>query len=272
VKIYLGIAVASILGIAFLVYYNQQKTKRLNRIIGKQKTELEELGHVKDRIFSVVSHDMRTPVNTLISFIDILEDDAIPQEKLQLYAGELKNQLSHTSVLMENLLNWASSQMEGFTPLIEPFAVKDPVDQTMALLQQQAGHKNIRIINHINENIRVRGDRNMFALITRNLLSNAIKFTPLNGSVQVNTTVKDGMVNISIADTGTGMPPEKMKSFNDPEYLHAIDSKKGTQGETGTGLGLMLCKTFVLLMKGSISAESREGGGSEFTISLPVAG
>jgi signal transduction histidine kinase len=271
VKIYLGIAAASILAIAFLVYYNQQKAKRLNRIIGKQKAELEELGHVKDRIFSVVSHDMRTPVNTLISFIDILEDEAIPQEKLQLYAGELKNQLSHTSVLMENLLNWASSQMKGFTPMIEPVAVKDSVDQTIALLQQQAEHKNIRIINHANEDTQVRGDRNMFALITRNLLSNAIKFTPLNGSIEVNSIIKDGMVHISIADNGTGMSPEKMKSFNDPEYLHAIDTKKGTQGETGTGLGLMLCKTFVLLMKGSISAESREGGGSEFTMSLPVA-
>jgi signal transduction histidine kinase/tetratricopeptide (TPR) repeat protein len=269
VKIYLGIAVASILFIAFLVYYNQQKTKRLNRIIGKQKAELEELGHVKDRIFSVVSHDMRTPVNTLISFIDILEDEAIPQEKLQLYAGELKNQLSHTSVLMENLLNWASSQMEGFTPLIETLSVKDAVDQTIALLQQQAAHKNISITNHIKENMQVRGDRNMFALIIRNLLSNAIKFTPANGSIQIDSAINNKEVAIKITDTGTGMSPAKMKSFNDPEYLHAIDTKKGTQGETGTGLGLMLCKTFAGLMKGSMKVESVEGEGSVFTIALP---
>lgn len=267
VKFYLGVAVASILLIAFLVYYNQQRTKRLNKIIGKQKEELEELGHVKDRIFSVVSHDMRTPVNTLISFIDILEGEAISQQKLQLYAGELKNQLSHTSVLMENLLNWASSQMKGFTPVIESIDVKESIDQTIALLQQQAAHKNIRIINNAGENTNVLADKNMFALIIRNLLSNAVKFTPVNGSVQIDTE-SNVDVTIKITDTGTGISLDKLKSFNDPEYLHAIDTKKGTQGETGTGLGLMLCKTFAALMKGRMHAETTEGKGSNFVIIL----
>lgn len=271
VKLYLGIAVASILLIAFLVYYNQQKTKRLNRIIGKQKAELEELGHVKDRIFSVVSHDMRTPVNTLISFIDILEDGAISQKKLQLYAGELKNQLSHTSVLMENLLNWASSQMKGFTPVTETIAVKESVDQTIALLQQQAAHKNIRIVNHTKDDTSVCADRNMFSLIIRNLLSNAIKFTPPDGSVHVDSIAGNGHVSITITDSGTGMPQEKMNAINDREYLHAIDTKKGTQGETGTGLGLMLCKTFAALMKGSLQVKRNENAGSSLMVEMPEA-
>lgn len=271
IKIYLGIAAASVLLIAFLIYFNQQRTKRLNRIISKQKEELEELGHVKDRIFSVVIHDMRAPVNSLISFIDILEDDMISQDKLQLYAGELKNQLSHTSVLMDNLLNWASSQMSGFTPLIESLSVKEIVDHTIALLEQQATHKNIRIVNRVNADMKVKADRNMLALIVRNLLGNAVKFTPEHGSVTINAGNEGSLIGVNIADTGTGMPIAKLNSFNDPRYMHAIDTKKGTHGETGTGLGLMLCKTFAALMKGSMRAESTEGAGSAFTLSLPEA-
>jgi signal transduction histidine kinase len=269
VKIYLGIAVASVILIAFLVFYNQQQTKKLNRIIGKQKEELEELGHVKDRIFSVVSHDMRTPVNSLISFIDILEDEAIPAEKLQVYAAELKNQLSHTSILMENLLNWASSQMKGFTPRIETIAVKNLIDETSAVLQQQAAHKNISIINRTGENITVSADKNMLGLVIRNTLSNAVKFTPQNGSISIDAVKDHGQVAITVTDSGTGMPPAKVASFNDPEYLHSIDTKRGTHGETGTGLGLMLCKIFAGLMNGSMHVKSTEGTGSVFAVMLP---
>jgi signal transduction histidine kinase len=219
----------------------------------------------------VVSHDMRTPVNTLISFIDLLEDDAISPDKLQVYAGELKNQLTHTSVLMENLLNWASSQMKGFTPKIETVDVKNSIDETVSVLQQQAAYKNIRITNHALAGNNAAADQHMLALVIRNLVSNAIKFTPENGSVDISAFVKNNTVQISIGDSGTGMPASKVASFNDAEYLHSLDSKRGTQGETGTGLGLMLCKTFIALMKGSISAESKEGKGSVFTVLLPHA-
>ena len=99
-------AVALLMVIAFLIYYNQRKTVRLNKIISNQKKELEQLSNVKDRIFSVVSHDMRTPINALISFIQLLENNHVSPEKLHLYASELKNQLTHTTNLMENLLNW----------------------------------------------------------------------------------------------------------------------------------------------------------------------
>lgn len=271
IKVYLAMAVASILLIAFLVYYNQQKTKKLNRIIGKQKEELEELGHVKDKIFSVVSHDMRAPVNNLISFIDILEDDAIPADKLQLYAGELKNQLSHTSVLMENLLNWASSQMKGFTPRIEKVDVRELVNETVAVLEQQARNKNIRISNHSGNGINTAADKNMLALVIRNIISNAIKFTPANGAINIDAGEKNDKIAITVTDNGTGMPSAKVTSFNDPMYLNSIDTKRGTQGETGTGLGLMLCKTFAGLMQGSMRVDSKEGEGSVFTLVLQVA-
>ena len=271
VKWFLGVAVFLVVLIAFLIYYNQRKTKKLNRIIGKQKEELEELGQVKDRIFSVVSHDMRTPVNNLIAFIEILEDQAIPADKLQLYASQLKNQLSHTSVLMENLLNWASSQMKGFAPVMEKLEVKHLIDDTMAVLEKQVSHKNIQIINHTPENIFAEADKNMLALIIRNIISNSVKFTPVNGNIHIHSSVNDTLVSIIISDTGTGMPINKLNSFNDPLYLNSIETRRGTQGETGTGLGLMLCKIFTALMKGKISAKSEEGKGTEIRVVLPEA-
>ena len=271
VKSFMAFAIGLIVIIAFIILYNQWKTKKLNQIISKQKEELEELGQVKDRIFSVVSHDMRGPVNSLIAFIDILEDDAIPSDKLQVYASQLKNQLSHTSVLMENLLNWASSQMKGFAPVIEKLEIKQLIGDTMAVLEKQAAHKNLQLINHSSENLFAEADKNMLALIIRNLISNAIKFTPVNGEINVHSSASDNLVTITIADTGTGMPGNKLLSFNDPLYLNSIETKRGTEGETGTGLGLMLCKTFTALMKGKISAISEEGKGTEFSVVLPEA-
>ncbi|MCW3088014.1 MAG: hypothetical protein JWQ78_1400 [Sediminibacterium sp.] len=269
VKIFLALAVGLVMLITFLVYHNQRKTKKLNTIIGRQKAELEELGQVKDRLFSVVSHDMRTPVNSLMSFIEILEDDAIPPEKLQVYAGELKNQLSHTSVLMENLLNWASSQMKGFTPRIETLPVKQLIDDTIAVLQQQAAYKNIRIRNLAPAGISVRADKHMLGLVIRNLVSNAVKYTAIAGLIEVNAHSHNGRIGIAVTDNGTGMPVAKVAAFNDSEYLHSIESKRGTRGESGTGLGLVLCKTFAALMSGRMQVESKEGAGSVFTVMLP---
>lgn len=266
---FLAIGMGLILLIAVLIFQNQRRTRKLNTIISKQKSELEELGYVKDRIFSVVSHDMRSPVNTLISFIDILEDADIPADKLRLYAATLKNQLQHTSVLMENLLNWASSQMKGFTPSIVPVPVKELVNETVAVLQKQADEKNIRIINQTDEGLIASADRNMLALVIRNTISNAIKFTPNGGAIEISALQKEGQVSIKIKDNGTGMPVEKITAFNDPVYLQSLDTQRGTDGETGTGLGLLLCKTFTVLMQGNIRVESKQGEGSEFTVELP---
>ncbi|MDP3128383.1 MAG: tetratricopeptide repeat-containing sensor histidine kinase [Sediminibacterium sp.] len=268
---YLAVGMGLILLIALLIFQNQRRTRKLNTIISKQKSELEELGYVKDRIFSVVSHDMRSPVNTLISFIDILEDADIPADKLRLYAATLKNQLQHTSVLMENLLNWASSQMKGFTPRITAVPVKALVNETMAVLQKQADEKNIRLSNQTGETLVVSADRNMLALVIRNTISNAIKFTPAGGAIEISAMQNNGQVAIRIRDNGTGMPVEKISAFNDPVYLQSLDTQRGTGGESGTGLGLLLCKTFTALMQGNIRVESKEGEGSVFTVVLPAA-
>ncbi len=251
------------------VFYTQRKTARLNKIVSEQKRELENLGKVKDKIFSVVSHDMRTPVNSLISFIQLLEDGSISQDKLTKYAGNLKNTLGYTSSMMENLLNWASSQMQGFEPVLEKFDIQLCVQEVLNSMLAIADQKAIIIENNIPSGTLCLADMNMTSLIVRNLISNAIKFTPNNGVIKLNSINDGKKVKISIMDNGIGMPTEQVVNFNTANHLETGKSTYGTNKEKGTGIGLILCKTFTKMMNGSLQANSELNNGSIFTLSLP---
>lgn len=269
VKIFLTVAITLLLLTAFLIFLNQRKTTRLNIIISTQKRELEQLGRVKDRIFSVVSHDMRTPVNSLISFIQLLEGGNIEQDKLTRYASSLRNNLSYTSTMMENLLNWAASQMQGFNPHLEVLNIRDLVSEVAQSLQDQAKQKHITVANNLTEQILCKADANMLSLVIRNLLNNGIKFTPENGRIDICAITNSENVQLKIADTGVGLSMGQINHFNKSEYLGAGESSLGTNNEKGTGLGLMLCRTFITLMEGEIKVGQNEGGGTIFTITLP---
>jgi len=268
VKIFLTVAATLILIIAVVIFFNQRKTTRLNKIINNQKRELEQLSKVKDRIFSVVSHDMRTPVNSLISFMQLLEGGNIEQEKLNRYAASLKNNLTYTSTMMENLLNWAASQMQGFNPYLESLAIQHLTAEVINSLQDQADQKNLDIKNLIPNETFCKADANMLSLVIRNLISNAIKFTPSGGSIAVTAVYLKNELEIKISDTGIGLTPVQVNHFNKPGYLGAGVSTLGTNKEKGTGLGLLLCRTFIGLMDGKISADVNPTGGSFFKIVL----
>ncbi|MBP6618986.1 MAG: tetratricopeptide repeat-containing sensor histidine kinase, partial [Leadbetterella sp.] len=263
----LGISASILLVLAVLVYRNQQKTKKLNDVISKQKVELEQLGIVKDKIFSLVSHDMRTPVNALISFITLLENRQISQEKLGLYAGELKNQLTSTTNLMENMLSWAASQMQGYKPILQPQNLFEIINMTIENIRNQAELKGIVINNRISETATALVDKDMLSLIVRNLLANAIKFSPKNGKIEISAYEQNNAIKVAIKDNGKGMSIEKLQQINDPKN-QLIESSMGTQNEKGTGMGLMLSKTFAKLINGRLTAESTENEGSVFTLEL----
>ncbi|MBC6113063.1 tetratricopeptide repeat-containing sensor histidine kinase [Pedobacter sp. CCM 8938] len=268
VKIFLTVGITLVLLTAVIIFFNQRKTTRLNKIINKQKRELEQLSRVKDRIFSVVSHDMRTPVNSLISFIQMLEEGNIEQDKLNRYAASLKNNLTYTSTMMENLLNWAASQMQGFNPYLEELNVQETTTEVINTLKQHALQKNISVNNHIEEGTFCKADSNMLSLVLRNLISNAIKFTPNEGSVTINAVTVNDELHINVSDTGVGMSPAQISHFNKPGYLGSGVSTLGTNKEKGTGLGLLLCRTFISLMDGEISVNADYKSGSQFVISL----
>ncbi|WP_316826110.1 tetratricopeptide repeat-containing sensor histidine kinase [Pedobacter miscanthi] len=268
IKIFLSIATILILIIAVVIFLNQRKTTRLNKIINNQKRELEQLSKVKDRIFSVVSHDMRTPVNSLISFMQLLEGGNIEQEKLKRYAASLKNNLTYTSTMMENLLNWAASQMQGFNPYLESLDIQQVTGEVIQSLQDGADQKQISIKNLIPDKTFCKADENMLSLVIRNLVSNAIKFTPEGGLVEISSTDLSDYQEIKISDTGVGLDPVRLNHFNKPGYLGAGVSTLGTNKEKGTGLGLLLCRTFVGLMDGHINVSANPTGGTCFAIIL----
>ncbi|WP_316800889.1 tetratricopeptide repeat-containing sensor histidine kinase [Pedobacter frigidisoli] len=268
IKVFLTTAATLIFIIALLIYLSQRKTNRLNKIINNQKRELEQLSKVKDRIFSVVSHDMRTPVNSLIAFIQLLEEGDIERENLRRYAATLKNTLSYTSSMMENLLNWAASQMQGFNPYLEQLDLHELTTEVSNTLLATANDKNISLVNAVPQHTFCKADLNMLALVIRNLITNAIKFTPNGGVVEISVQNVARQIKLKIADTGIGLTEEQIAHFNKPGYLSAGVSTPGTNKEKGTGLGLLLCRTFVGLMEGKVSAHLNDGVGSNFVIEL----
>jgi signal transduction histidine kinase len=231
----------------------------------QQKEKLEELNAMKDRLFMIVSHDFRSPLHSLKGLIVLLNDsEFISPEEFKVLLKGLKHNVDQTYDLLENLLLWSKSQMNGFSVRREQVSISDLVHENTALLKSAAEKKGISIINDIHDSSLVTADEDMIRLVLRNLISNAIKFTEGNGHVIVKSSEHNGMINISVTDTGIGMDAmQKVEVF-----AHTV-SKNGTHAEKGTGLGLMICKEFVEKNGGRIWIESELGHGSTFTFSLP---
>lgn len=268
---FLGALAVIVLTAAIFIYQSRTKTVKLNRLVSEQKTELEELVKVKDKIFSIVSHDMRAPINNLVAFGSLLEEEEIGQEKLAKYIDQVKGTLDHTSSMMENLLNWSASQMQGFTPVPEKLLLNPIVSYVLEGIQPALLKKNITLDNQLHETVTVMGDRNMIELIIRNLLSNAVKFSKHGGALLVSVQHDEkGGIDFSVKDNGVGLSAEKVALINSTT-VRSIESTHGTGKEKGTGLGLMLCKHFAALMHGHIHVISKEGSGSVFSLNLPSA-
>ena len=271
INIFLGVLVVILFGSALTIFKAQRRTAKLNAIVSDQKVELEKLGKVKDRIFSVVGHDMRSPVNSLISFIQLLEDGDMEPHKLYKYAGQLKNTLTYTSSMMENLLNWASSQMQGFKPIIAPFDLRICAQEVILALVDIADKKNIQIRNTLKPEQFCLADMNMTTLVLRNLINNAIKFTNIDGIIDISMQETDAQFFIAITDNGIGMSKQQIDSFNQAGFDEYAKTTIGTNKEKGTGIGLMLCSTFTQLMNGAIAVQSEKEVGTVFTLMLPKA-
>lgn len=273
-KTYLVIAV-TLSGVAILVilfiYFIFRRTARLNKLISSQKEELVQLNNVKNRLFSIVSHDMRTPVNSLSSFIYLLENRTIPQESLLAYAQQLKKSLGHTSGMMENLLSWAASQLQGFKPVIEPTGLRDIADKVIGNTSGMAEEKKVTVLNEILPDARANIDREMLQVVIRNLLANAIKFSHPGGTVTVNAiqATDKREIAIRITDSGTGMAEADVEKVNSghPEMLR---STSGTAREKGTGLGLYLSNVLTGMMNGRLQVKSDPGKGTIFSVWLPA--
>jgi signal transduction histidine kinase/uncharacterized protein HemY len=243
-------------------------TESSNDSLRNSQEELKKLNNTKDKFFSIIAHDIKNPLGGLISITDMMKKDfhQMPDaEKEELFEVINKTSLQLYN-LLENLLHWSRSQT-GKIPL-NPTEIKifELAENNIELMKASAEKKNIMIINTINQNIKVKADKDMITLVLRNLISNAIKFTRENGKIVLESNQRSGFIDISVEDNGVGIPRD------DIAKLFRIDisySNPGTHNETGTGLGLILCKEFITKHNGKIWVESDLGKGAKFTFSLP---
>ena len=234
----------------------------------KLNAELQEANSTKDKFFSIVAHDLRSPFNSLIVLTGLLieEYDQLTEEERKEFLGQIKDSAENTFSLLQNLLDWSRSQTGKKELDKEALDLESIVSKIIRLLKTNAENKKIDISCNIPKSITAYGDKNMISTVLLNLISNAIKFTSENGKVTVSMVNEKNSVEVMISDTGVGIP----ETHIDKLFLinHKIQTK-GTANEKGTGLGLILCKEFVEKNGGKIWVNSEVGNGSQFHFTLP---
>ncbi|GAA4297272.1 tetratricopeptide repeat-containing sensor histidine kinase [Nibribacter koreensis] len=236
-------------------------------LLQSQKEQLENLNQVKDRLFSIVAHDLRGPLISLQSLLQIISMGNLPPEKMDRFIQDLNVQQQNTLGLLDNLLMWAKIQMKGMQLENKPVHLQQLVDQNLKLLMPQAAKKGIQLENNISGEVWAQADTETLKLVFRNLISNAIKFCQEEDLVEVTATVTgQDLVQVSVKDTGKGISPENQLKLFGPNHY----KESGTANEKGNGLGLMLCKEFIEKNGGTIWVESQVGQGSQFHFTIPL--
>lgn len=237
--------------------------------IEEQSEELKRLNSSKDKLISVIAHDLRNPLNTLMGFSEILvyQYNNLDDEKKLKFLKIIHTTAKNMFLLLENLLQWARAQTHSISFNPEIFIINELINENIALFHEQAYLKNNVIKNNIDEDLKVYADRNMINTVIRNILSNAIKFTE-NGVITINVEKYNDYIKIKISDTGKGIPQERLSNLFD---VTVSSTTSGTRGETGTGLGLLLCKEFVEKNNGRIEIYSKVGEGTTISFTLPLS-
>jgi len=233
----------------------------------KSAAELRELVSTKDKLFSIIAHDLRSPFNNIIGLSELLIEKEAHDAKSEKYAGLINSSAKNTLGLLDNLLNWAISQTDQLSFNPKKIILSSLIREEINTSNSRALLKNISLKLIQNEEVEVYADENMVMVILRNLISNAIKFTNSGGEINVSVIPGTKQVEISILDNGIGMDEEKIKTLF---HLSSNATSPGTANEKGSGLGLVLCKEFVEKLGGKIWVESEEGKGSDFKFTLPV--
>ncbi|MBX7125613.1 MAG: sensor histidine kinase [Cyclobacteriaceae bacterium] len=239
---------------------------RTNEIVMKNQ-QLHESDQFKNKLFSILSHDVKAPLNSLRGSLRTLQMGAITEEEFKSIAMKLEQQLDGTNSFIENLLQWTRNQLDGEVMKPGVINLQDLVSEIIVLMHDEWIRKNIRIQNHVRHPLMCYADSNMVKAVIRNIFSNAIKFSVENGTITFEAENGPSKVSLSITDSGIGIPPENQLVLFTPGAV----STPGTMQERGTGLGLVLCREFIEKNHGTIWYTPRSGGGgSTFGFSLPA--
>jgi PAS domain S-box-containing protein len=246
------------------------ESKKAEQIIKESETKLHQLNADKTRFISILSHDLKSPFNNILGLSEVLSEDIRKLDIVEIedIANEINKSARSTFNLLEDILLWAKTQQGKipFKPQILNF--RDICKNILEVLKPNADAKNITINCSTADHVNVFADIYMIKTVLRNLVSNAIKFTNFGGAININAEINSGNVTISVSDNGIGIPPDSMaKLFKITEVI----TTTGTAKETGSGLGLLLCKDFVEKHHGKIWIESEVGKGSDFKFTLPIS-
>lgn len=277
-----SLLIAALLFVGVLAYFIYQKRKqdkftteeliqknaeisRQNQEIQAQSLLLAENNRFKDRLFSIISHDLRSPMVGLVGSLDLVNEGLLSEKEFRQMLPDLAHNINSIQSLLDNLLAWARSQMKGIAVLPEAFHMHELMEDKVAMFAKQIQAKELNIFNNIEDDLQVLADKNMIDLVARNLLSNAIKFSRQGGNIILSSKRQKGYSEICVADDGVGISQENLSRLFDSQNV----STKGTSGEMGTGLGLLLSKEFIEQNGGRIWGESVLGNGSRFYFTIP---
>jgi len=267
-NIFLGLAIFLAIAVVllFVVY---RRTMLLNNTLTKREIELKKSNDVKDRLFSIIGHDLRGPIGSIPIMLELMNDESTTEEERTYMYESIVSHVYASKETLDKLLYWGGAQIKGTGVNKINFSVGDTIDSILKLTQNTAKQKNITIENEIDNNIELYSDPTHFDFVLRNLLSNAIKFTHTNGKVILSAAKSgsDEEVTFCVQDDGIGIAPEKMQDIFKP----FSSSERGTANEKGTSIGLMLCKEFVNENGGNIWVNSEPGKGSSFFFTLKSA-
>jgi signal transduction histidine kinase len=244
-----------------------------NEIIENQKAQLaeqanvlEEMNLTKDKLLTVLAHDLRAPVNNLKAILSLLSNRLMTADEFYGVSAKLRTDVEHVNQMLEEVLQWVKSQHGGIVPRQVEFDLKDQLEGIVKLFLPVANSKNIFMKVEGAPSLKVMADQDHIHIILRNLLSNAIKFSPTGGTVTLKILEDESVARVIITDAGIGMPQEMIENITSGKR---ILSTRGTQGEKGTGLGLLLCREFIQLNGGEFFIESKEEEGSAVSFTLP---
>ncbi|NLR58721.1 HAMP domain-containing histidine kinase [Chitinophaga polysaccharea] len=244
--------------------YNQEKKR------GEEKNrKLELLNSEKSKLFSIISHDLRNPMASIQSYLQLMRDIELDAENKAQIETELLYVVNSTQEMLYNILVWSKTQMDGLNTHLTPVDVATAIHPILKINKMAVVKKKIALDINIDASIKVMADMNMLQLIVRNLVGNAAKFTPAGGAIYIRTSrTADAKCRIEVKDSGKGIDPARQADI----FSLKVRSTFGTDNEKGIGLGLFLCKEYTLAQKGQIWFESNETGGSSFFLELPLAG
>jgi signal transduction histidine kinase len=233
-----------------------------------QAAELQTLNQLKDRVFSIMAHDLRGPLLNVTEVLKMMSDDVITPEEFKFLAPKLTKDISYTADLLENILHWSRSQLKGYSINRDYCDLKALVSSEINYHMKSAADKDIKITHSLNGDLIAFADLLMMQMVVRNLLSNAIKFCHSNCHIDISaSSYDDDFISISIRDTGVGIAEENIQRIFKGENV----SSRGTKNEKGTGIGLMVCWDFMERNGGFITMESEVGKGTRFDLKIPRA-